>query len=327
MLICTSACAEESGAKPAAKKQADTNAEIKPVPAKPLPVSETAPEAAPQTEALAEASPQTDAIAEAAQKLAPAASTDDTISKADIQKVSEAFGNFIGRNLKAPGVSFDLDSIIKGMRDGYAGKPSPMSDKEYEAMMGKIQQQAFKQMTTENLKAANEFLDKNYKADKVVVVVPGKLQYVINQEGTGAVVEPNFAPQINYVGKFIDGTSFGSSKDAGGPITIPLDKTIPGFSKGIVGMKEGEKRTLYVHPDLGYGTTGHLPPNSLLIFEIEVVKANAPEQVQGDDLSEELTLNDEEDDLANDDIDLDDEDDDGIDDVPGSTGTADQPKP
>ena len=44
------------------------------------------------------------------------------------------------------------------------------------------------------------------------------------------------------------------------PITIPLDQTIPGFSKGIVGMKEGEKRRLFVHPDLGYGTTGQLPP-------------------------------------------------------------------
>ena len=44
-------------------------------------------------------------------------------------------------------------------------------------------------------------------------------------------------------------------------------------------MKEGEKRTIYIHPELGYGTSGYLPPNSLLVFEIEVVKANAtPEQ-------------------------------------------------
>ena len=39
-------------------------------------------------------------------------------------------------------------------------------------------------------------------------------------------------------------------------------------------MKEGEKRVIYIHPDLAYGTYGSLPPNSLLIFEIEVVKAN-----------------------------------------------------
>ena len=44
-------------------------------------------------------------------------------------------------------------------------------------------------------------------------------------------------------------------------------------------MKEGEKRKLFVHPDLGYGTQGQLPPNALLIFEVEIVKADAPSQI------------------------------------------------
>lgn len=196
------------------------------------------------------------------------------ISHADLLKVSEAFGHFIGKSLKMPGVNFDLDQIIKGMREGYAGKPSPMNEKEYEAMMAKVQEQAYRQQSTENLKAANAFLEKNAKEKGVVVIEPGKLEYSILKEGTGEVVKEHDSPQIQYVGKFIDGTSFGNSQDAGGPITIPLDQTIPGFSKGIVGMKEGEKRKLFVHPDLGYGTSGHLPPNSLLIFEVEVLKAN-----------------------------------------------------
>ena len=48
-------------------------------------------------------------------------------------------------------------------------------------------------------------------------------------------------------------------------------------------MKEGEKRRLFLHPDLGYGTTGHLPPNSLLIFDVEVVKANQELKASQDD--------------------------------------------
>ncbi len=39
-------------------------------------------------------------------------------------------------------------------------------------------------------------------------------------------------------------------------------------------MVQGEKRTLYIHPELAYGVSGHLPPNSLLIFEVEIVEAN-----------------------------------------------------
>jgi peptidylprolyl isomerase len=102
------------------------------------------------------------------------------------------------------------------------------------------------------------------------------LQYQIVKEGTGPEVKEHNSPQIQYTGKYIDGTVFGSSQDTGGPITIPLDQTIPGFSKGLVGMKEGEVRKIFVHPDLGYGKTGHLPPNSLLVFEVELIKADNP---------------------------------------------------
>ena len=41
-------------------------------------------------------------------------------------------------------------------------------------------------------------------------------------------------------------------------------------------MKEGEKRTIFIHPDYAYGTKGSLPPNSLLTFEIELIQTNAP---------------------------------------------------
>lgn len=197
------------------------------------------------------------------------------LDQIDMEKLSEAFGNFIGRNLKSPGLSFDLEGIIKGIREGAAGQPSPLTEKEYEEMMAAVQERAFKEMSNTNLKAANDFMAKNAQAAGVIEVVPDKLQYMILKEGTGPVVESHSSPKIHYTGKYQDGTVFGTSEEMGGPITIPLDQTIPGFSKGILGMKEGEKRRLFVHPDLGYGTTGQLPPNELLIFDIEVVKANS----------------------------------------------------
>lgn len=234
----------------------------------------------------------------------------------EINKLSEAFGHFIGRNLNNPGIHFDLESIIKGMRSGYAGNPAPMSDQEYEKLMAKLQENAVKQLADENLKAAAAFMDKNKSVEGVVEIEPGKLQYIVLEQGNGAEVKTDGVPQINYEGKYIDGTTFGSSKEVGGPITIPLAHTIKGFSKGLVGMKEGEKRRLFVHPDLGYGTTGQLPPNALLIFDIEVVKADTPNYknsslggMMGEDADEEDEDIDEDDD-ENDDHDDDDHDDD-----------------
>lgn len=225
-----------------------------------------------------------------AEESQPASSNEQNqeITQEDIQKISEAFGHFIGRNLNTPGVKFDVEAIIKGMREGVAGKPAPMNDKEYEEKMLKLQKIAYNKLSEDNLNAANQFLKENGSKQNIVEVEPGKLQYMILEQGNGVAVEPNDNPLINYTGKYIDGTVFGSSEEVGGPINIPLNQTIPGFSKGIQGMKEGEKRRLFVHPDLGYGTMGHLPPNSLLIFDIEVVKANTPK-----------TSSSEEDDLIN----------------------------
>ena len=220
----------------------------------------------------------------------------------DMKKLSEAFGNFIGRNLQSPGLSFDLDSIIKGIREGAAGQPSPLTEKEYEEMMTAVQEKAFKEMSSKNLNAANAFMEKNKQEKGIVEVVPGKLQYTIVNEGTGATVEAHSSPKIHYTGKYLDGTVFGTSEEMGGPITIPLDQTIPGFSKGIVGMKEGEKRRLYVHPDLGYGTTGQLPPNELLVFDIEAIQANSDE-------AKKPGIHSDSDDSDDDDSDDDDDDD------------------
>lgn len=240
-------------------------------------------------------------------------------SREEILKLSEAFGHFIGRNLNNPGIQFDLESIIRGMRNGVAGNPAPMTDQEYEKMMAKLQESAFQQLSQENIKAANAFMEKNRSAAGIVELEPGKLQFLILQEGNGPVVKSDSVPQVNYVGKYLDGTTFGSSQEVGGPITVPLNQTIKGFSKGLVGMKEGEKRRLFVHPDLGYGVSGQLPPNALLIFEVELVKADTPNHKQqalskalGDKASNSVPGEDDDD--MDDEDDLDDLDDDADDD-------------
>ncbi len=56
------------------------------------------------------------------------------------------------------------------------------------------------------------------------------------------------------------------------PREIHLSETIEGFSKGVYGMKEKEKRRIYIHPARAYGITGwHVPPQSLIILDVELV--------------------------------------------------------
>ena len=193
----------------------------------------------------------------------------------DMHKVSEAFGHLIGKNLESLGFEFDMNAIVKGLQDAVEGKDSPMTETECVQAITEAQENVFQQQAEDNLAKADTFMEANAHEDAVVVVEKNRLHYKVDEAGTGALVEEHFSPLIKYTGQFLDGTVFGASKEEE---MISLDETIPGFSKGIVGMKEGEKRTIYIHPELGYGVSGYLPPNSLLKFEIEVVKANASQE-------------------------------------------------
>jgi len=192
-------------------------------------------------------------------------------SSEDISKLSETFGHLIGHNLESPGFTFDVEAIITGIRKAVAGDEAPLSKEEYENMISAIQEKAFQDISDKNLADAEVFLLENISVEGVVEIEDSRLQYLIIEEGEGAVITESSAPRIHYTGELIDGTVFGSSLESEEPITLSLDQTIPGFQRGLIGMQKGEKRRLFIHPEMAYGTSGHLPPNSLLIFDIEII--------------------------------------------------------
>jgi peptidylprolyl isomerase len=202
----------------------------------------------------------------------------------DLNQVSEAFGHLIGKNLQTLGLEFDVTKVIKGIQDAISGKESPMSENDCVQAISVIQEKAFQKQAKQNLQIAEEFLASNSKKSGIIELEPNKLQYKIEQTGAGEEVKPHCTPTIRYIGKFTDGNVFGASKEGE---AISLDETLPGFTKAIIGMREGEKRTVFIHPELGYGTSGYLPPNSLLTFEIEVLKADTPISELKQDLSAE----------------------------------------
>lgn len=209
------------------------------------------------------------------------AEKEETMAEIDMGRLSEAIGHMFGRYLEALTSELDLEAVNRGLREGFLGKESPMSEEEYLEALQLVQEAAFQRRAAENLAEAEAFLEENAATAGILTLEEGKLQYSVDQQGTGAVVTLNDSPVIHYTGRYMDGTVFGSSLEDN-PISLPLRQTISGFSLGIAGMQEGEKRTLYIHPELGYGTSGQLLPNSLLVFEVEVLQANPDKQ--GDDV-------------------------------------------
>ncbi|MDP5957648.1 MAG: FKBP-type peptidyl-prolyl cis-trans isomerase [Candidatus Marinimicrobia bacterium] len=96
-------------------------------------------------------------------------------------------------------------------------------------------------------------------------------------EGDGAVAEQHSIVTVNYTGTLINGTVFDSSLNPGREpfrFTLGVNQVISGWDQGVLGMKIGEKRKLTIPPELGYGSQdmGVIPPNSTLIFEVELLE-------------------------------------------------------
>ncbi len=239
---------------------------------------------------------------------------EEIFSKENIARISEAYGHFIYKSLENPILRLDFSSVMKGMNDAKAGKPSPMTEQEYEEAIAAVQEVSFQEMSEKNLKEADAFLAKNAKEPGVLELEKGKLQIKVLQPGSGEEVTETTMPVLHYTGKYLDGTTFGNSYESGEPISINLHHTISGFRQGVMGMKVGEKRRIFIHPELGYGTSGQLLPNSLLIFDIELTKVSPAPKDDDDDDALEDDFSDEDGGLDDLDNDTDDDVDDDVDD-------------
>lgn len=117
------------------------------------------------------------------------------------------------------------------------------------------------------------FLAENAKKEGVKTTASG-LQYKVIKSGTGATPKPTDTVKVHYHGTLIDGTVFDSSVQRGEPITFPVTGVIPGWVEALQMMKVGDKWQLFIPAKLAYGEhspTPAIPPNSVLIFEVELL--------------------------------------------------------
>jgi peptidylprolyl isomerase len=109
------------------------------------------------------------------------------------------------------------------------------------------------------------------------VQTPSGVRYIIQKKGTGNKPAPGRTVQVNYKGSFISGQVFDSSDKQGRPLEFPagVGAVIKGWDEMVTDMQVGEKRLAIIPPELAYGERGAgngvIPPNSFLVFEMELV--------------------------------------------------------
>jgi FKBP-type peptidyl-prolyl cis-trans isomerase len=100
------------------------------------------------------------------------------------------------------------------------------------------------------------------------------LQYRILIAGKGKKPTATQSVTVHYRGMFVDGTEFDSSSKKGSPATFEVNSVIPGWSEALQLMPVGSKWEIFIPAELGFGENGAgqvIPPNSTLIFEVELI--------------------------------------------------------
>jgi FKBP-type peptidyl-prolyl cis-trans isomerase FkpA len=185
----------------------------------------------------------------------------------------------IGKSLREQGTEVDLDSLIEAIRSTYKGEDLAMTAEEAAAVRQTYvtKKQAEQQQATEvagesNLAEGQKFLAENKVKEGVQTTASG-LQYKVITVGDGAKPVATDTVKVHYRGTLLDGTEFDSSYARNEPISFGLNRVIAGWTEGVALMPIGSKFMFFIPPELAYGAGGGgpIPPNSTLIFEVELL--------------------------------------------------------
>ena len=217
-------------------------------------------------------------------------------TKAEIDTVSYLLGVNFGSFLK--GYNFgdvNYSKVIAGMKDFVNSKGDfrdpdfndqfKISPERINDVFNAYLEKRHNYILLENKDKGDKFLAANRKKDGVQETESG-LQYKIIEPGNENKPEAADTVWVKYKGTLIDGKVFDQTEEGADPISFPLKSVVPGWTEGMQLIGEGGHIELYVPANLAYGEQGRpgIDPNSLLIFDVELVKVGkfvpAPEAVE-----------------------------------------------
>ncbi len=206
-------------------------------------------------------------------------SAGDIVLKHERAKDSYSLGYEFGQNLRRQQVEVDRDVLLTAIQDGIAGKDAALSADEMRDCLSGLrkkiminQDRRVRETAAKNLLESTAFLARN-KSGEGITTLPSGLQYRVIKEGSGPIPKMGDAVTVHYRGTLADGKEFDDSHARGEAPTINVGGVIKGWTEALQLMKTGSRWEIFVPPELGYGERpfGRIPPNSALIFEIELL--------------------------------------------------------
>ena len=176
-----------------------------------------------------------------------------------------------------------IGRVIKGWDEGVAtmkegGKRKLIIPPELaygSRNMGSIPPNSILFFDVELIEVVEKFVDTDFSLPGKEEVTKSGLRMIIHKEGNGEIPLPGHTVKVHYTGLLENGSKFDSSHDRGNPFSFQLGqgRVIKGWDEALALMSKGEKRTLIIPPEIGYGNrrNSKIPPNSTLIFEVELI--------------------------------------------------------
>lgn len=190
-----------------------------------------------------------------------------------------SIGVNIGMNLNGQGIAenVDVQALLAGVADGLNNTLKLSEQEIVQAIQDftVVMETQAQEAIAEQARAGQEFLAENAAKEGVMTTGSG-LQYQVLEEGADTNAASPVATDrvsVHYHGTLIDGSVFDSSVERGQPASFPLNGVIPGWTEGLQLMQVGDKYRFFIPAELGYGANpaGPIPPNSTLIFDVELL--------------------------------------------------------
>lgn len=195
----------------------------------------------------------------------------------DDDKTLYALGTEIGKSLSVFELGeAELNWVMMGLKAQVQGN----ANESYAAFAPKIRDLAQSRRTKQGERAKAEgtaFLETEGKKPNAKTTESG-LIYTELAPGQGDSPKATDKVKVHYRGTLIDGTEFDSSYKRNSPAEFPLNRVIPCWTEGVQIMKTGGKARLVCPSNIAYGERGTpgIPPNSTLIFEVELLEILPP---------------------------------------------------